>query len=159
VGADAAFLAVVDRAQAEDVLLVAPAALDLLELFAVETDLVGAEIVVRGGDEELAGKYRPGTRINSEASAAADTAGMPSTVSAGQASSTRMTGRGCRARCGRSGPEGVGGGDGLRDDRLHRSAGDRAWWPRRRTAALLLALPVGDKTISEGRGDPTVVSK
>jgi hypothetical protein len=39
VGADAVFFAVVDRAQVEDVLLVAPAALDLLELLVVERQL------------------------------------------------------------------------------------------------------------------------
>jgi hypothetical protein len=54
VGADAVFFAVVDRAQVEDVLLVAPAALDLLELFVVERELGGAEVVVGGGEEELA---------------------------------------------------------------------------------------------------------
>src|SRR5919201_6862390 len=41
---------------------------------------------------------------------------------------------------------------------LDLSAGDRAWWPRRYTAAWLLALGRGARTVSQGRGDPTVVS-
>jgi hypothetical protein len=46
VGADAVFLAVVDRPQVKDVLLVAPAGLDLLELLVVDRDLVGGQLVV-----------------------------------------------------------------------------------------------------------------
>ncbi len=54
VGADAVFFSVVDRAQVEDVLLVAPAVLDLDQLLVVDGDLVGGEVIVGGGEQELA---------------------------------------------------------------------------------------------------------
>jgi hypothetical protein len=46
VSPDAVLLAVVDRAQVEDVLLVAPGARDLLELLVVEGELVGGQLIV-----------------------------------------------------------------------------------------------------------------
>ena len=54
VGSTAVLLAMVDGPQVEDVLLVAPPALDLLELLVVARDLRGADVIGAAGEQELA---------------------------------------------------------------------------------------------------------
>src|SRR5208337_2428021 len=54
VGADAFFLAVVDRAQVDDLLHVAPAALDFQELLIAQRDVLGGHLGI-GGPEQAAG--------------------------------------------------------------------------------------------------------
>ena len=54
VGADALFLAVVDRAQVDDLLQVAPAALDFQELLVAERDVLGGQLGVGGAQQVLA---------------------------------------------------------------------------------------------------------
>jgi len=53
VGADAFFLAVVDRAQVDDLLEVSPAALDFQELLAAERDVLGGQPGIGGAEQVL----------------------------------------------------------------------------------------------------------
>jgi len=54
VGADAFFLAMVDRAQVDDLLEVAPAALDFQQLLIPQRDVLGRELGVRAAEQLLA---------------------------------------------------------------------------------------------------------
>jgi hypothetical protein len=54
VGADAFFLAVVDRAQVDDLLEVAPAALDFQELLVAGRDVLGGQLGVGAAEQVLA---------------------------------------------------------------------------------------------------------
>jgi hypothetical protein len=54
VGADAFFLAVVDRAQVDDLLEVAPAVFDFQELLVAQGDVLRGELGVAGAQQVLA---------------------------------------------------------------------------------------------------------
>src|SRR6266567_533088 len=62
VGADALFLAVVDRAQVDDLLHVAPAALDLEQLLISQGDVLGGHLRVGGAQQVLAVQVLLGLR-------------------------------------------------------------------------------------------------
>ena len=59
VGADAVLAPVVDRAQVEDLLHVAPAALDFQELLVAQGDVLGGQVRVGAAQQVLAVQVRP----------------------------------------------------------------------------------------------------
>ena len=63
VGADAVLAAVVDRPQVDDLLHVAPAALDFQELLVADGDVLGGQLRVRGPEQVLPVEVLLGLRL------------------------------------------------------------------------------------------------